>query len=273
MTSTTPIQVLSYGGGTQSIAIVCAIAAGLLPVPDLAVIADTGYERQSTWDYLDAHVRPLCEKIGLPIVRISRDEFPLKRFSHGGMVADWDGGKYPLIPVHLTGSDGSATMLRNICTGKFKQDVMTHYLMRRFGRRHCRVNWIGFSADELSRARRLPISHGSKNRRFRFPLIELKWTREKSIRFVWEFGLPAPSRSACWCCPFQSNSEWGSLDPVEKAKAVSLERDLRAAVADTLDGDMFFHRSRRPLDEVDFSVPDDNQGKLFGGCESGLCFV
>lgn len=46
------------GGGTQSAAIAALIVTGKLPKPDLAVIADTGRERSSTWDYLDRHIAP-----------------------------------------------------------------------------------------------------------------------------------------------------------------------------------------------------------------------
>ena len=51
-------QIWSYGGGTQSAAIAALIVSGKLPVPDVAVIADTGREVSSTWDYLRDVVQP-----------------------------------------------------------------------------------------------------------------------------------------------------------------------------------------------------------------------
>lgn len=50
---------LSYGGGKQSIAIITLILEGKLPRPDLIVFADTSHEVQTTWDYLETHVRRL----------------------------------------------------------------------------------------------------------------------------------------------------------------------------------------------------------------------
>lgn len=50
--------VWSYGGGVQSAAIGVLIREGVLPVPDLAVIADTGRERRSTWEYLRRFMQP-----------------------------------------------------------------------------------------------------------------------------------------------------------------------------------------------------------------------
>lgn len=44
-------QVLSYGGGVQTVAMVALVLQGRLPRPDMIVIADTSREKQSTWDY------------------------------------------------------------------------------------------------------------------------------------------------------------------------------------------------------------------------------
>lgn len=52
-------KIFSYGGGRNSVAATVLIAQGRLPVPDYVVIADTGREAQSTWDYLEDIARPL----------------------------------------------------------------------------------------------------------------------------------------------------------------------------------------------------------------------
>lgn len=72
MTLTTqPLSVWMYGGGTQSIAIAALILQGKLPVPTWAVIADTGREKQSTWDYLEF----LQPKLPFTIHRISKAKY------------------------------------------------------------------------------------------------------------------------------------------------------------------------------------------------------
>lgn len=53
-----PVEIFSHGGGTQSAAITALIVQGKLPKPDFVCIVDTERERQSTWDYLDAVIRP-----------------------------------------------------------------------------------------------------------------------------------------------------------------------------------------------------------------------
>jgi len=59
--------VWSYGGGIQSAAIGVLIREGVLPVPDLAGIADTGRERRTTWDYLRDVMQPYLDPVGLKI--------------------------------------------------------------------------------------------------------------------------------------------------------------------------------------------------------------
>lgn len=51
-------EVWKYGGGTQSVAIAALILQGKLPRPEIAIIADTGKERSSTWQYMDEIVAP-----------------------------------------------------------------------------------------------------------------------------------------------------------------------------------------------------------------------
>lgn len=63
----TNLTVWSYGGGVQSVAIGVLITEGVLPVPDLAVIADTGREVRSTWDYLRDVMQPRLDLVGLTI--------------------------------------------------------------------------------------------------------------------------------------------------------------------------------------------------------------
>lgn len=65
-------QIWNNGGGTQSAAIAALIVTGQLPTPDLAVIADTGRERSSTWDYLNAYIAPALASVGVQIHRVDK---------------------------------------------------------------------------------------------------------------------------------------------------------------------------------------------------------
>src|SRR6188768_436164 len=64
-----PLQVMSYGGGRQTIAMAILVARGILPAPDRIVIADTGREAASTWTYMNTYVQPLLDASGLTVER------------------------------------------------------------------------------------------------------------------------------------------------------------------------------------------------------------
>jgi len=79
----TRAEVLSYGGGRQTVAICVLIAQGKLPRPERIVMADTGREATSTWEYLDAHVRPLLRAaVGLE-VEVAGHELATVDLYHG----------------------------------------------------------------------------------------------------------------------------------------------------------------------------------------------
>ena len=58
---------LSYGGGKQTVALITLILEGKLPKPDLIVMADTGYEVSTTFEYMDKYVQPALKEIGLKV--------------------------------------------------------------------------------------------------------------------------------------------------------------------------------------------------------------
>ena len=69
------IQLWSSGGGTQSTAIAVLILQGKLPRPDLAAIADTLREKQTTWDYHNAYTYPALKAIGVELVRLPKNQW------------------------------------------------------------------------------------------------------------------------------------------------------------------------------------------------------
>ena len=47
------IQILSYGGGVQSVAMIVLCLQEKLPLPDKIIFADTSREKTSTFEYLN----------------------------------------------------------------------------------------------------------------------------------------------------------------------------------------------------------------------------
>lgn len=263
------LQVWSCGGGTQSCAIAALIVQGKLKKPDVSVIADTGYETQSTWDYMDSVISPALALIGVTLHRVKASEWNAKRATIFHKYADTLRESDIKIPAYST-RFGTVGKLKNFCTGQWKVESIDKYLSKAHGitRGKC-VIWIGFSRDEASRALKMQNGEAFKKGLIRFPLIQdFPITRREAIKLIEGMGWPTPPRSACWMCPNHSDHEWRKLKtnrPEEFEKAVHVEREIHKQ-----DPHAWLHRSCVPLDQVDFSQPED----LFSRpCDSGHCFL
>lgn len=257
-------QIWNNGGGTQSAAIAALIVTGRLPPPDLAVIVDTGRERSSTWDYLDAYVAPALAKIGIVVHRVAKARYATKDL-YGGKEGDT-----LLIPAFTTQS-GEVGKLSGYCSGEWKRDVMRRWASAEHGVTAA-TNWLGYSSDEMGRAYK--AQHATKAQgkwRTRFPLIDLGMSRGECVALVLRMGWPMPPRSSCWMCPNMQMGEWREVmaDERDRPKVVAFDRALRRR-----DPDVWLTDQAVPIGEADFE--DANEvlfGRDRGACDSGLCFV
>ena len=245
-------QVWSFGGGTQSAAIAALILQGRLPKPDLAVISDTGREKETTWSYLETVVQPALQSVGTEIVAVKKSDWATVDLRSTT-------GEFVLIPA-FTNIRGAQGKLPAYCSTEWKRRVIQRWL-RAQGVKECEV-WLGMSVDEMRRVRQ----SGEGWFRHRYPLIfDVPMRRSECISLVMDqMGWPEPPRSACWMCPQMSDAEWRGMSPEDFAKAVEFEREQRVA-----DPNFYLHESCVPLDQVDFT---SSQTALFAGCESGYCF-
>lgn len=248
-------EVWSFGGGTQSAAIAVMVHGGVLPRPDLVVIADTGREASTTWAYLEEVVRPLLLEVDVEVHRAPHSLAKVDLFSHGGEL---------LLPVYRR----EGARLSAFCSSEWKREVVSRWLRGR-GVQAAR-NWLGISADEarrVSRPRKAWLQ-------LWYPLVEMGITREACYAIVEAAGLPRPPMSACWCCPHRSAKRWRELaveSPADFAAAVELDERLRAD--DLLAGGdgVFLHTSRRPLRLVAGDGLGGGGQEL--GCDSGECWT
>jgi hypothetical protein len=258
------VEVFSTGGGTQSCAISCLIIEGKLPRPDYVVIADTGREMPTTWQYLDAVVRPAFKEIGLEVHRISKEEYaaPWGRdiFATSGHL---------MIPAFTT-QNGEISKLSAFCSSAWKAEVCDRWFAKTLGiTRSQRRHWIGFSLDEPKRWGRMIDGKEFKSGLIRLPLVhDIPTRRHEAIRIVEKHGWPKPPRSRCFDCPNQSDFEWAEVQSdYPKNFQQAIERDETMRLRDT---HAFLHQSAKPLRDVDLKQPDD----LFSaGCPSGECFL
>jgi len=252
---------LSSGGGTQSNATICLMHDGKLPKPEIIIMADTGMEMPYVFEYQKEYIAPLCEDMGVPYVIVKKSDW-----------SDWglyDKRGEPLVGffTELNGrkENNDCNKKPAYCSGKWKTDVTRRYLNHHFSKEvKCGVDsWIGYTIDELRRVR-TPIGKWQN----RYPLIELRMTRPDCIKYVEDFGLPTPPKSACWMCPNRPNSEWLDMKlnvPDVFKMACDFEVELQKEHPH-----LWLNQKGEPLSEVDF-LGSDGQFDLF--CANGTCRV
>lgn len=254
------LEVWACGGGTQSVAIAALIVQGLLPKPDFSVIADTGFECQTTWDYMDAVLVPNLRAVGVELIRITKEEFA---YTHEGV---FNKNGNCLLPA-FTDFSGSLGKHSAFCNRWWKQDVMLNFFRRTHGlTRSDMVKWIGFSIDEATRALRMQSGEEFQKGLIRFPLIyDVPMRRHNCVTLVENMAWPKPPRSRCFICPNQDADEWVSLTAAEFEAACVLDESLRQR-----DPHLFLHSSGQPLRQVNFK---QQQTFFERPCDSGLCFT
>ncbi len=284
----TEYTVLNLGGGVQSSALALMAAHGeITPTPDFAVFADTGAEPQSVYDWLET-LRKLINEAPCP--------FPIYQVTQGDLTADSlsprkktrgnsAGDEYMrrLIPVFgiMPNGDKTAAIGRK-CTADYKIKPIIKMI-----RDHCSIvrgqkdvtvtQWIGISWDEMQRAKK--PSH--KWTQHRWPLLERKITRADCHEWMAKHGYPDPPRSACYYCPFHSDTEWRRLrddDPEHFQKAVDFDNAIRESFKEhdkKMQMEVYLHNSCKPLDQVDFDN-DEDKGQMTWDFQSeceGMCGV
>lgn len=241
----------SSGGGTQSCAIAALIIEGVLPPPDLAAIADTGYEQSTTWDFLERVIQP---RMPFEIVRV-----PASKFATVGLY----GGKNKdtlLIPA-FTNQSGEIGKLPAFCSNEWKRRVIERWA-RAKGVKGGEF-WIGFSTDE---PQRMKLNQPGKWTE-RYPLVEQRMNRGDCMAAVLRVFGEYPPSSSCWMCPNHTNEEHRKVRerPDEWSLLIKFDRAIREK-----DPNAFLHPDCVPIEEADL---DDRNESLFTRCESGQCFV
>ena len=248
------LQVWSNGGGMQSAAIAALIVSGAIAPPDVAVIADTGYERSTTWDYLQAVIAPALLTVGVTMHRVKSQDY--------ATVGLWSlKGHDLLLPVYTT-QGGEIGKLPTFCSQEWKRRVVQRWIVERYAPKAV-TTWLGFSLDEQERA----IREKGKWQR-RFPLLERGMTRDMCLHLVSHMGWPMPPRSSCWMCPNHRQAEWRDIrdqTPTQWDQAIAFERMIQSH-----DPHAWLHASGVPLGSADLG---DSQEVLFKHCENESCFT
>ena len=236
------VRTLSLGAGVQSTTLALMACESVLPRPDAAIFADTGWEPQRVYEHLD-RLQAELDRAGVPLLRVSSGNLRDDAINPGH--------RYASIPYFVRNADGSEGMGRRQCTSEYKLAPINRVIrellgaappdFRRVPRGRIAEQSIGFSTDEIGRVNNRP---GVLYLRPRYPLIELGMSRRDCERWLRSRGWTNVAKSACLGCPFAGNRQWRDLRdnrPDEWADAVAFDRAIRKGGARSLplNGDAF----------------------------------
>ena len=280
-------EYMSFGGGVQSTAIALLainkderlLKATGGKLPELYVFADTGDEPDAVYENV-ASMQEMIEGSGAEFKTVYRyDEEERRKLSNAvcNPLEKQKQGGIPWIPAFVE-SDTSPMPIMRRCTYTYKveavhRSVRAHFKVPRGCKEEIIRAWIGISVDEIQRMR----DSREKWQGLFYPLVKMGWRRGDCSRYIEQHKMD-PTRSACVYCPFRNNREWEEMrqhNPNDFKRAVEFEKRLHAAY-DGLDEPLlkskpFIHRSRKRLDEVDFTggqldLPLGMQNECLGMC-------
>lgn len=248
---TPQLTALSLGAGVQSTTLALLAVEGVLPKPDVAIFADTGWEPRAVYEHLNRLAVVLADA-GIELIKVSK----------GNLRDDMlnPDSRYASVPYFVRNPDGSDGMGRRQCTSEYKLAPIGRKVrellgakapdFRRVPKGRVAEQWIGFSTDEIHRVSdKEQLSYIAK----RYPLLELEMSRKDCIRWLGARGWQT-TKSACIGCPYHGNRQWRDLrdnHPTDWADAVEFDADIRqgsrGGTGGQLNGQAFLHRSRVPL--------------------------
>lgn len=293
------LKVISLGAGVQSTTMyLMALHGEFGDYPDAAIFADTVYEPKAVYEHLFSLIAlysPYCE-YPLRLTDRSQEQprrrgeavIPIHIVQQGNIKEDTlrvlnrtkrDNSRFVTIPLYQVKPNGIKGKLTRQCTKEYKLTPIWKHgrLLAGLepGQRSKNVvveQWIGISLDEATRMK--PSDNAWQVNRW--PLIEKRMTRQDCILWLKRHGYPEPPKSSCVCCPFHNDNFWRKMrdtDTESWQDAVAFDQAIR--VFPTVEGEVFLHRSGKPLADVDLSTPQDHGQQEFmfdEECE-GMCGV
>ena len=252
----TMLRVLSLGAGVQSSTLALMSARGDLPKFDAAIFADTGWESERVYSWLDW----LEKQLPFPVVRVKRDGPDLGKLWLDVARGERSREGASLPGMFLTGGGMSPFQ----CSKEFKTRVVLKEIRRMLGLSPGeRAKFDGIEVEQFIGMDYAEMDR-MKDSEARFvknvyPLVDIRMRRRDCITWMEERQYPRPPRSSCVFCPFRSDAEWWNLQqesPADFSRAVWFDTQIRAGWKG-MEGQAFLHRTLRPLDQIDFAPPPD----------------
>lgn len=245
------MRIISLGWGVQSFTLAAMAALGEIESVDYAIHADTGFESNGTYRFAKTHTTWL-EQHGVRVITVENDS---GLFIRGGLA----------IPAF----SNEGGMIRRQCTYGWKIRPIRQWLQAHRDGQHVNM-LIGISLDEYQRQKPADVKYISNQ----WPLIERRMTRNECKLWLSSHGLEEPPKSSCYFCPFHDDRRWREMKMTDESdwdNAVQTDEIIRNSLKS---GEVFLHRTRKPLIEVDFSSEQDRgQMSLFDDECTGICGV
>jgi hypothetical protein len=272
-------NVISYGAGTQSTALILMALNGEynLPRPDFAVFSDTGGEPKFILEYFDYFQKYCKEKYDFDIYKTSKKGVLLVEKITSEQLKSRKGNFYTssVPPFFTLNPDGTRGMLMRQCTGDYKTHPTNSFIKSKVNKGDKINLWLEISFDERSRMRISTV----KWRINKYPLVDNFINRKMAIDYVRTLNIEMPQRSSCFFCPFHSDRYWKWLRDNHRDEfinAVELERKVQSLqnTNSILKSVPFLHRSCISLDKIDFDSDTqlDMFPELIDECE-GYCGI
>jgi hypothetical protein len=258
----------SFGGGVQSMAVLVLAVQGRVQY-DAFLFANVGddSENPATIDYVERIAKPYAAANGIELVELQRTR---KDDSTQTLMEHITATNSEIIPIYL----GSGAPGIRACTSNFKIDVIAKWQKQHGAtKKNPCVCALGISMDEIQRAR---TDSGISWQTLEYPLLNLRMNRRDCMRIIADAGLPVPSKSSCWFCPFHRRDEWTKMkreQPELFGKAVALENMLNERRFAKGKDRVYLHASLQPLeravgDQMAMDFPESDMP-----CDTGYCFV
>ena len=277
------MKVLSCGAGMQSMALALMSCENKLyglrheyvPVYDAVVFVNLGSEPKWVREQVE-FIQKACKNADIPFYELEKNLYRdyMERFGNAHVSA---------VPFWSIGENGKKAKMWRHCTIDYKIATVEKFLkykllgykyLQRIKDEDFQAHemHIGFSYEESRR-----VSGKEKSKLFikQYPLIDMKWERADSYKYILEkWGLETKA-SACNFCPFHTNYFFNYLkehDPESYKEVVALDRLIEEKQKDTkIRSKIFVSRSVKrivdllPEDCMDAQYFDYNGKKIWNG--------
>ena len=278
------LKFISLGLGQQSTVLYLKSSLGELPEVDYAIFADTGSESKPTYQYLKWLLNWQKQHNGIPIIVTGKKPSLYTDLIKG---TNSSGTRFASIPAFTKNPDGSKGILKRQCTEEYKiveinKAIRKIYGLRKYQRTVQTEIWFGITIEELGRLK-YP-RYGWQI--YFYPFCNLRMIKNRSEQqgfpvfrrtdctsWLNHRGFPIPPKSACFFCPYQSNTRWLDMKknrPQEWNRAVKLDQQIRDSSKKGVKQPIYLHKDCVPLSEANLN---EDQLSLFPEECDGVCDV